>query len=211
MCVEDEVKQAVNDFKKLLSEYELDDFFFKLVLLKVKAIQQPQIKMCFADLLAEEHQNEIELVHSQIQPFDFQDPKEFLQSLPSPSHEAIVLPSHLQIGDKLGFKTKTEVLAAEFDIEDATVPSDTEGLEKTLPHDAFVDPIADYMEDLFSSKSLKYFLYEDQVVQQWPLYVTILIMGAHDQTMFLISPTVSQRVSFFLQVLKWLHWLFHFT
>lgn len=65
-CVEDEVKQALNEFRNLLSEYEFDEKKIRVVLLKVKEIQQPQIRMCLLDLLMEELENEIEILHSQI-------------------------------------------------------------------------------------------------------------------------------------------------
>jgi len=83
-----------------------------------------------------------------------------------------------------------------------------EGPEKAIPHDAFVDPVADYIKDLLNSKFVTCFLCEDQIHQQWPFYVTILIMGAHDQIMLLISLTISQAVHLFLQLLDWLHWHF---
>jgi len=249
-----------------------------MMLLKVKVINHPQIKMCFLDLIVEEHENEIEILHSQIQSYDFHDPKEFLQNLPSPSHEEIVLPFDFQIEDNHAFKEKTEELGARIVTEDFSVSSpeivphiyvrtppkislhphavvsptssstsqstfstppstthtptiistllvvpflptlpfipvnmDQKGPEETIPHDAFVDPIADYMELLLNSKSLTCCLYEDQVYQQWPFYVTILIMGAHDRIMPPISLVISQAVHFFLHLLKWLHWMFHFT
>ena len=142
------IDQALDEFRKLLSDYELDEFFLRLVLLKVKRTQQPQIRMYFLDLVMEEHENEIQLVHSQIQSFDFHDPKEFLQNLPSPSHEEIVLPCDLQIEDNLAFKIKVEVLVAGFVTEDVAVPLDQEGPKETIPHNVFMDPVADYMEDL---------------------------------------------------------------
>lgn len=211
-CVEDlAIEQALDEFRKLLSQSELDQDFVRSVLLKVKTIKQPQIRIPFLDLVVEEHENEIEFLHSRIRSYDFPNPKEFFQNLPSPSRKEIVLPSDLQIEDDHPFKRKNEVPAAEVVTKDAVVPSDKESLEETLPHDVFVNPVADYMEDLFNSKSLTYSLYGDQDIQKIPSYVTILIMGAHGQTMFLISPTISQTVCFLLQVLKWLHWLFHFT
>lgn len=60
VCVEDlAIAWALDKFRKLLSEYELDEDFLRLVLLKVKEIQQHQIKMYFLDLIVEEHENEI--------------------------------------------------------------------------------------------------------------------------------------------------------
>lgn len=76
-CVEYEVQQAVNEFRKLLSEYELDENFVRLLLIKVRAIPQPQIKICLLDLIVEEHEKDIKLLHCQIQSYDFQDPNFF--------------------------------------------------------------------------------------------------------------------------------------
>lgn len=205
------IEKALDEFRKLLSQYELDEDFVRSVLLKVKTIEKPQVRMCLLDLIVEEHENEIEWLHSQIQPFDFASPKEVFQSLPFPSHKEIVLPSNLQIKVDHTFKRKKDILATEVVTEDAAIPSDKESLEETLPHDAFIDPIAEYMEDFLCSKSPTKILYEDQHNQQIPSYVTIWMVRPHDLTRSLISPTISQAVCFLLQMLKWLHWLFHFT
>lgn len=92
-------------------------------------------------------------------------------------------------------------MAAKFVSEVIAVAIDQENLEETLPHDVFVDPVADHMEAFLNPRFVKCFLYEDQVYQQWPLYVTIWIVGAHDQILALISPTLAQTVCFFLQML----------
>ena len=157
----------------------------------------------------ERYEKEIEFLQSQIHSYHFRDPEAFLQNLPSPSHEEMVLPSDLQIEYNYVFKAKTEGLVAGIITEDATVPSDQERPEETIPHDVFIDPIADYVELLLNSSSLACFLCEDQIHQQRPFYATILIMGAHDRIVLPIS--FSQAVHLFLQLLKWLHWLFDFT
>lgn len=121
----------------------------------------------------------------------------FFQKLSSPSHKEIVLPSDLQTKCNLGFKAKTEDWGANFVVENTTIALTQKNSETTIPHDAFVDLVADYMEDLLDSKSVACLSYEDQVHQQWPLYVTILTMEPHNQTMFLNSSTISQTVCFF--------------
>lgn len=150
-------------------------------------------------------------MQSQIQSYHFRDPEEFFQNLPSPSHEEIVLPSDLQIEDNYVSKAKTEDLVAGLITKDAIVPSDQEGPEEAIPHDVFIDPIADYMELLPNSSSLACFLCEDQIHQRRPFYATILIMGAHDRIVLPSSLTISELVHLFFQLLKWLHWLFDFT
>jgi len=130
-------------------------------------------------------------LHSQIHSYNFRDPKEFLQNLPSLNHGKIVLPFDLQIEDDYAFKSNTEEVVAGFSIEDTTNKFDNEGPKETITLYAFVDPISDYMEVLLNSNSLTCFLYEDQIHQQWPLYITILIMWVHEQIMLLNLLTIS--------------------
>jgi len=169
--------ETLNEFREVLSKFQPDEEFLGLVFLVVKTTEYPhKIKMCCLNLVVEKYENEIELLHSQIQSYDFLNPKEFLQNLPSPSHEEIVLPSDLQIEDNHAFKRKTEKLVAGFSTEDTTIQLDQESPKETITHYAFVDPIADYMEVFLNSKSLTCFLYEDQIHQKWPFYVIISIM-----------------------------------
>ena len=201
--------KALDVFRESLSEFELDEEFFRLMLLKIAGGSHN----LFLDLVVERYENEIEFLQSQIQSYHFRDPEEFFQNLPSPSHEEIVLPSDLQIEDNYVyvFKAKTEDLVAGLITKEATVPSDQEGPEEAIPHDVFIDPISDYMELLLNSSSLACFLREDQIHQQRPFYTTILIIGAHDRIVLPSSLTISEPVHLFFQLLKWLHWLFHFT
>lgn len=157
--------------------------------------------MCFLNLVIEKYENEIKLFHSQIQSYNLRDPKESLQNLPSPNHEESVLPFDLRIEDDYAFKSKIEEIVSGFSIEDTTDKLEVEGPEKTIILYAFVDPIADYMEVLLNSNSLTCFLYEDQIHHQWPLYITVLIMWAHDQIMILTLLTISQVVHLFVQLL----------
>ena len=129
-------------------------------------------------------------------PSDQEDP-ESCRSLPSPTQREIALPADLQILYDSIFKTETGGSVVKLITEDATVPSDQEDPEEILPHDVFIDPIADYMELLLDASSLAYFLIENQIHQQQPFYATTLIMGAHDRIMLRSSKTISQRVHFF--------------
>jgi len=111
-CVEDlATEQALDEFRNLLSQYELDQDFFRSVLLKIKTIEQPQIRISFLKLVVQEHENEIEFLHSQIQSYDFPNPKVFSQNLPPLSHRKIVLPFDLQSKVDHTLR-KNEVLAA---------------------------------------------------------------------------------------------------
>ena len=199
--------KALDVFRENLSEFELDEEFFRLMLLKTAGGSHN----LFLDLVVERYENEIEFLQSQIQSYHFRDPEAFFQNLPSPSHEEIVLPSNLQIEDNYVSKAKTEDLVAGFIAKDVTVPSDQEGPEEAIPHDFFIDPIVDYMELLLNSSSLACFLREDQIHQQRPFYTTILIMGAHDRIVLPSPLTISEPTHLFFQLLKWLHWLFDFT
>ena len=199
--------KALDVFRESLSKFELDEEFFKLMLLKTAGGSHN----LFLDLIVERYEKEIEFLQSQIHSYHFRDPEAFLQNLPSPSHEEIVLPSDLQIEDNYVSKAKNEDLVAGLITKDATVPSDQEGPEEAIPHDVFIDPIADYMELLLNSSSLAYFLCEDQIHQQRPFYTTILIMVAHDRIVLPSSLKISEPVHLFLQLLKWLHSLFDFT
>jgi len=113
------VDEILDEFREVLSKFQLDEEFLKVVFFVVKIRKYShEIKMCFLNLVVEKYENEIKLFHSQIQSYDFHDPKEFLQNLPSPSHEKIVLPPDLQIEDNHAFKRKTEKLVAGFCTED---------------------------------------------------------------------------------------------
>ena len=123
--------EALDEFRERLSELELNEEFFRLVLLKTAG----RTNKNFLELVVERYENEIELLESQIQSYSFCDPKEFFQNLPPPIHREIVLPPDLQTEYDLGFKAKTEGLVAGLITEDAAVPSDQEGQEfcRTLP------------------------------------------------------------------------------
>jgi len=74
--------------------------------------------MCFLNLVAKKYENEIKLLHSTIQSYNFRYPKEFLQNIPSPNQEEIVLPFGLHIEDDYAFESKTEEVVSGFSIED---------------------------------------------------------------------------------------------
>ena len=57
----------------------------------------PEGKSCFLGLVVERLKNEFELLDVGFQSYDFQDPKWFLESLPPPKKEEIVIPFDLQI------------------------------------------------------------------------------------------------------------------
>ena len=85
--------EILNEFMDELSKFQLDEDFLRVEFLIFKSrIFSPKVKICVFELVSEEHENGIKLLHSQIQSYNFLDPKEFLENLPSPKQEEIVLP-----------------------------------------------------------------------------------------------------------------------
>jgi hypothetical protein len=114
----------------------------------------PKGKICFLELVVERFEKDIELLDSHIQSYNFQNPKQFLENLPSPNQEEIVLPFDLHIDEKCVFKYKTETVELEsrFNFED-TVDDEIihdqlviEGLKDIVINHAFIYPITNYME-----------------------------------------------------------------
>ena len=101
--------EIFNELKDVLLEFQLDEDFLRVVFLILKSRKcSPQLKICVLELVSEKYENGIKIFHFQIQSYNFQDPKEFLENLPSPKQEEIVLPFDLQIEDDYSFKHKTE-------------------------------------------------------------------------------------------------------
>jgi hypothetical protein len=200
--------EAIEEFRGKLAEFHIDEDFLTTVFRILESSKfSPKSKICFLELVIEKFENDIELLDSQIQSYNFLDLKEFLENLPSPKQEEIVLPVDLQIDDDYVFKYKAEVVDAWFDFEDATDQLVIEDLEANIMHHVLIDPIADYMEVHVSLSFQTCFLYKDQKCQQLPFH----IMRTHNQGILRISPTSSQVVHLFLQLLDWLHWHFCIT
>ena len=64
----------------------------------------PEAKKCFLEIVVERYETSIELLNSQIQSYNFWDPKEFLESIPSLKQEEILLPLDLHIEDDYAFE-----------------------------------------------------------------------------------------------------------
>ena len=86
-----------------------------------------------------------------------------MENIPSPKQEEAVLPLDLHIEDDYAFEYKTEDVVSRFNTKDTTDQLVIEGLEENIIHHAFIDPIADYMEDIFSSNFQTCTLYKDQI------------------------------------------------
>ena len=97
--------ENLNEFKDGLSKFQLDEDFLRAVFLIFKSRKfSPKVKICVLELVAKKYENGIKLFHSQIQSYNFEDPKEFLGTLPSPKQEEIVLPFDWKIEDDYAFK-----------------------------------------------------------------------------------------------------------
>ena len=144
--------EILNEFRDELSKLQFDEDFLRDFFLLFKSRKcSPQVKKWLLDLISENYENEIKLLDSQIQSYNFQDPKEFLENIPSPKQEEIVLPFDMQIDDDYVFEYKTGNVDAWFNIMNRTNKLVIEGLEAQIIHYAFDDPIANYMETIFSS------------------------------------------------------------
>jgi hypothetical protein len=107
--------EAIEELRGKLAELHIDEDFLTIVFRILESSKFPsKSKICFLELVVEKFENDIELLDSQIQSYNFLDPKEFLENLPSPKQEEIVLPVDLQIDDDYVFKYKAEVVDAGF-------------------------------------------------------------------------------------------------
>ena len=103
-----------------------------------------------------------------------------MENLPSPKQEEIVLHLDLHIEDDCAFKYRAEDGVSRFNTKDTTDQLVIEGLEASIIHHDFIDPIANYMEVHFRSIFKTYIIYKDQIHQQLPLNNITLVMRAHN-------------------------------
>ena len=96
--------EVLNGFRNQLAEFQFDESFLTTVfhIFKTKKIRF-EAKARFLELVIEKFENGIELLDSQIQSYNFQDPKEFLENIPSSKQEEIVLPVNWQFDDDYVF------------------------------------------------------------------------------------------------------------
>ena len=79
-------------------ELQLDKDFLRALFLLFKSRKySTKLKICVLKIISENYENEIKLLHSQIQSYNFQNPKEVFENLPSPKKEEIVLSFDLHI------------------------------------------------------------------------------------------------------------------
>ena len=76
-----------------LVEFQIDENFSTSIFRCLKSNQlTPESKDRFLGLVSERLENEIELLDVQIESYDFQDPKQFLETLPLPKEVKVRLP-----------------------------------------------------------------------------------------------------------------------
>ena len=192
-------KQSLAILRDEMLELQLDEDFLRTFFLLLKSRKySPKLKICVLDIISENYESEIKLLHSQIQSYNFRNPKEFFENLPSPKQEEIVLYFDMHIEDDYSFKHKTEEMVSRINIQNTTEQLVIEGLETQIIHYAFNDPIANYMENIFTSNLQTCFIYEDQIYQQLPFHILSLIIKAHDHNILPILITSNQVIHFFL-------------
>ena len=68
-----------------IAKFQIDQSFLTLLFLSLKSSRlTPENRYCFLGLVVEKLENEIEWLDVQIKSLEFQDPKQFLESLPPP-------------------------------------------------------------------------------------------------------------------------------
>jgi hypothetical protein len=187
-----------------LAEFQIDENFSTSVFLCLKSSRlTPEGKSCFLGLVAERLENEFELLDVQIESYDFQDPKQFLESLPPPKREEIVIPFDLQIEEGYGYEPDIVELESRFNldeeiekvIQDQLVIESLKGISINYE---FMDPVADYMKNISSSIV--------HIHLQSPLHCTPWVFWTKGQVVSLMFLINNQEVNVYKQLLDWLHW-----
>jgi hypothetical protein len=139
-----------------LAEFHIDDIFSKALFLCLKSNPfTPEGKSCFLGLVVERLKNEFELLDVGFESYDFQDPKQFLESLPPLEREEIVIPFDLHIeegyGCELDFVELDSRISLDEEIEegiqDQLVIKSIKGISINYE---FIDLVVDYMKDISS-------------------------------------------------------------
>jgi hypothetical protein len=92
----------------------------------------------------------------QFESYEFQDPKKFLESVPPPKREEIVIPFDLQIeegyGCELDFVEMESRINLDEEIEEVIQDQHViESIKCISINYEFINPVADYMKDISSS------------------------------------------------------------
>ena len=176
--------EALNEFRARLVDYELNEEFFSTLfhLLKSSKSSSKIFKTKLCELVVEIIEKEIQCLDEQIQSYDFQDPKKFLEILPPSQQEITDLSTDVYIDN-----VQLEVCVAE-------LGQPTES--------GFCDPIAAYMDTFFSLIDRSGCLVHDQAqyVHEGLPTITSVSWWKH-----------SQAAASFSGLLEWLIWHFRIT
>jgi len=92
------LSEAVEDVRNLLADYEINEEFVRVLLQCLKSPKFPlETKTRFCELIVEKFEKEIQCLDEQIQSYDFQDPKKFLEILPHSKQDIIEWPTVVYI------------------------------------------------------------------------------------------------------------------
>ena len=173
------VCEVVEEIRHLLANLEFDENVYSVWLHLFKSLKVFKIALC--ELIVERIEDEIQWLDEQIQSYDFQDPKKFLEILPPSKQKIIDLPTDIYIDN-----VQLEVCIAELG-----QPTET----------GFRDPIAAYMEMFFSlmDKSGCLFCDQGQYVHEELTAITYVSSWQHSQA------------ASFSGLLEWLIWHFSIT
>jgi len=147
----------------------------------------PENKYCFLGLVVERLENEIELLNVQIKSHEFQDSKQFLETLPPPKNKKVRLPIDGWMEGCYDLQRGCDNLQPRAYVNE---------LGKQIESN-FYDPIATYMEYIFKLKEKPGFLLQSQ-----RYYGYILLVGF--PTMF--SFKHYQKTTSLSQLLELLVW-----
>ena len=90
--------EAVKEVRNQLADFEINEEFFSALLQCLKSPKFPlEAKNSVCELVVEIIEKEIQCLDEQIQSYDFQDPKTFLEILPPSQQEIIELPTDVYI------------------------------------------------------------------------------------------------------------------
>ena len=131
--------EALNEFRECLVDIEINEEVLSFFL---QCLKSPNYHPSFCELLVERIEKEIQDLDEQIQSYDFQDPKKFLEILPPSQQEMTDLPIEVYIDNvqleacvvELGQPTESDVR----------------------------DPIAAYMDTFFRLIDRSGYLFRDQ-------------------------------------------------
>ena len=85
--------KVLKEVRDQLVDIEIDEVFFIAVLQFLRSMKfPPKAKTGFFELVVEKFEKEIQYLNDQIQSYEFQDPKKFLETLPPSKKETIELP-----------------------------------------------------------------------------------------------------------------------